>query len=241
MIPLMQTGATYSSELISSFFDLAHEHELALIIDETYRDFITTSAPPHKLFSSPLTPWRSTFIHLFSFSKSYCLPGHRLGAIVASPELLTTSVKKVLDCMQICPPRPIQQALGPLLPSLRGFVREAALALESRHNLFKDHLPGKWRVGAQGGYFAFVRHPFVRVRAVDVCRRLAEEVGVVTLPASFFSDARERGDGADGQEEESVEEEERWIRFSVANIPDEKVLKVCERLGECEKVFGWKM
>lgn len=239
--PNNPTGATYSPKLISSFFDLAHEYKLALIIDETYRDFITTSTPPHNLFSSPLTPWRSTFIHLFSFSKSYCLPGHRLGAIVASPELLTTSVRKVLDSMQICPPRPIQQALGPLLPSLRGFVRETALALESRHILFKDHLPEKWRIGAQGGYFAFVRHPFVRVCAVDVCQRLAEEVGVVTLPARFFSDARERESGAEGEKEEPVEEEERWIRFSVANIPDEKVLQVCERLSESEKVFGWKM
>ena len=59
-------------------------------------------------------------IHLFSFLKSYCLPGYRLGVIAASPEY----VKTVLDCLQICPPGPVRLGLAPLLPSLRAFVSE---------------------------------------------------------------------------------------------------------------------
>ncbi|CAA7265050.1 unnamed protein product [Cyclocybe aegerita] len=246
--PNNPTGATYSPSLITSFFALARENNVALIIDETYRDFITTNEPPHTLFSSS-NPfhWRSTFIHLFSFSKSYCLPGHRLGAIVASPELLS-SIKSVLDTLQICPPRPIQLALTPLLPDLRGFIKQTAIQLRDRHALFKERLPEGWRVGAQGGYFAFVRHPYPRVKALDVSRRLAEEVGVVTLPASFFTeDKRELGgetvvDGWDAVElERQVAEEERWVRFSVANVDDDKVKGVCERLKGCSELFKWKL
>jgi alanine-alpha-ketoisovalerate/valine-pyruvate aminotransferase len=94
-----QTGATYSPALLSSFAMLAKECGIALIVDETYRDLIP-SGPPHKLFgSTPIWDWRSNFIHLFSFSKSYCVPGHRLGAIIASPICLD-QINTVLDCMQ---------------------------------------------------------------------------------------------------------------------------------------------
>ncbi|PPQ93426.1 hypothetical protein CVT25_004498 [Psilocybe cyanescens] len=236
--PNNPTGATYSPALISDFAALAAERRVALIVDETYRDFIVTGSSPHNIFLKTAShPWRSTFVHLFSFSKAYCLPGHRLGAIAASPVLLG-SIKSILDTLQICAPRPIQLALAPLLPELRSFITDTAQQLHVRHQLFKSRLPPKWRVGAQGGYYAYVRHPFVYVKAGDVSRRLAEQIGVVTLPSTFFSQER-RDDEEQDQEKErtdedwknveaktKVEEEERWIRFSVANVDDEKVQKV---------------
>ncbi|KAG6812439.1 hypothetical protein H0H92_002905 [Tricholoma furcatifolium] len=226
--PNNPTGATYSPELIASFFDLAIEHSVALIIDETYRDFILTGRP-HSLFSGS---WRSNFVHLFSFSKSYCLPGHRLGAIAASPDLLK-QIRTVLDCIQICPPRPFQIALAPLFGTMRPFIRDQAEAIHARHELFRQVLPPRWKIGAQGGYFAFVKHPFEGIDSLDVCKRLAIELGVVSLPSAFFCE-----DGGDKQE---VWDKTRWIRFSVANVDDEKVKKICARLEESERVFGWKL
>ncbi|KAF9461939.1 PLP-dependent transferase [Collybia nuda] len=231
--PNNPTGAIYSPSLLAAFTDLARKHNIALIIDETYRDFILT-VPPHSLFtpSSPLCSWRSNIIHLFSFSKSYCLPGHRLGAIIASP-LVLKKVNTVLDCIQICPPRPLQLALSSLLPTIRPFIHETAIAIRNRHALFRDSLPPRWKVGAQGGYFAFVRHPFIGISSLEVSKRLAMEIGVITLPSTFFCEE-------EGQAEaEIVWDQGRWIRFSVANVDDEKVKKVCERLGESETAFGW--
>lgn len=250
--PNNPTGATYSPTLISEFAALAAESRVALIVDETYRDFIVTGSPPHNVFSKLSSlPWRSTFVHLFSFSKAYCLPGHRLGAIVASPVLLR-SIKSILDTLQICAPRPIQLALAPLLPELRSFITNTANQVHARHQLFKSRLPPQWRVGAQGGYYAYVKHPFLYVKATDVSRRLAEQVGVVTLPSSFFLEEKHDGDEHDHEKERTeedwkkveaevrVEEVDRWIRFSVANIDDEKVVKVCKRLWQCGDAFGWK-
>ncbi|KAG6833441.1 hypothetical protein H0H87_006807 [Tephrocybe sp. NHM501043] len=227
--PNNPTGATYSPALIASFLDLAVEHNIALIVDETYRDFIVTGKP-HSLFSGD---WRRNFIHLFSFSKSYCLPGHRLGAIVASPEFLN-EVKTVLDCLQICPPRVFQIALAPLLPAMRPFIRETVGAIHARHQLFRRVLPPRWTIGAQGGYFAFVKHPFKGVNSLDVSKRLATELGVVTLPSAFFCEA-------DGDKQNKDWDASRWIRFSVANVDDEKVERICQRLGESENLFGWEL
>lgn len=175
--------------------------------------------------------WRQTLIHLFSFSKSYCIPGHRVGLIAASPSI-GPALNTALDNIQICAPRPAQRALASLLPSLRPFVRENAEAIEARHMLFKNSLPKRWHIGSQGAYYAFVQHPFKGVDAVDVCRRLAEDIGVISLPAGFF------GPGEEGRAGGQMK---RWIRFSVANVDDEEVKRVCERLEESESVFGWEL
>ncbi|KAJ7611438.1 pyridoxal phosphate-dependent transferase [Mycena polygramma] len=222
--PNNPTGATYSPSLIAEFSNLAHDHGVALIVDETYRDFITTSLPPHTLFSQP--SWRTHLIHLFSFSKSYGVPGHRLGLVVAAPPF-QKALGTILDSLQICPPRPIQLAIAPILASLRPGIVKTARALEARRELFKAHLPASWIIGSIGGYFAFVRHPFAGHGSVEVCRRLAEELGVLLLPAAFFCGALD-------------EAEDRWIRFSVANCDDARVREVCERLTLCEEVYGWK-
>ncbi|KAH9951999.1 pyridoxal phosphate-dependent transferase [Amylocystis lapponica] len=231
--PNNPTGAVYPPSLIRAFADIAQSHNIAFILDETYRDFITTGAP-HALFTpTPTWAWRNTFIHLYSFSKAYCIPGHRLGLLCASPALLP-ALTTVLDSLQICAPRPPQCALASLLPALRPFVHATAAAVARRHALFRAALPPRWLIGAQGGYYAFVRHPFARVSADTVCRRLAQERGVVCLPVGFFGP--KAGEGEDG-----VGDEARWIRFSVANVDDAQVALVCGRLAESERVFGYAL
>lgn len=211
-------------------------------MDETYRDFILDEKP-HQLFTSsprqstPRLPsdwdWRSHFIHMFSFSKSYCIPGSRLGAIAASRYVLD-KVETVLDCLAICAPKHAQIAMPPLLSELRPFIKETAQALASRQELFKALLPEKWRIGSQGAYFAFVKHPFKGISATDVCRRLASEIGVITLPGEFFAPMS-------GNKEDKPEGIDDWIRFSVANVDDERIKQVCERLREAEEKLGWAM
>lgn len=225
------------------FVELAQKHKIALILDETYRDFVDTM-PPHTVFSPPQTKmlkssWRSNFIHLFSFSKSYCFPGHRLGLIAASPDFLK-HITTTLDCLQICAPRPPQVALASpgLLPTLRQSIQANAQALKLRHEIFRTHLPPGWTIGSQGGYFAFVKHPFVGTPAITLCQRLAEELGVLTLPVQFFCD----GNVGSAPElfGQSKMDWERWIRFSVANVSDDMVKQVCGRLHECGEHLGLK-
>ncbi|KAL5487928.1 hypothetical protein ACEPAI_6036 [Sanghuangporus weigelae] len=241
--PNNPTGAIYPPSLISAFAFLARRNGIALIMDETYRDFILSGVPHHLFVPGSLQvqsglpanwTWREHFIHLFSFSKSYCIPGHRLGAIVGSSEVLR-QVETVLDCIQICPPRHAQLALHPLLSELRPFIRETAESVAHRHDLFKSHLPSTWKIGSQGGYYAFVRHPFKGVSAKDVSRRMAMEAGIVTLPAGFFMPQQP------GTKDGAIGVDDGWIRFSVANVDDEKVKRVCSRLKELEAEFEWEL
>ena len=64
--PNNPTGAIYSDELLHDFAELAMRRGVALVLDETYREFLPSR--PHTLFTT--TPWRTYLIHMFSFSKS---------------------------------------------------------------------------------------------------------------------------------------------------------------------------
>lgn len=53
---------------------------------------------PHSLFgaahrASLGSHWSDYLVHVYSFSKSYAIPGYRLGALVASPKLLEQALK----------------------------------------------------------------------------------------------------------------------------------------------------
>lgn len=100
-------GVEYPPALLEAFAALAARHKIALIVDETYRDFHTRDGAPHTLFTNP--DWDETLIHLYSFSKAYRLTGHRVGAIAAAPARLA-EIEKFLDTVTICVSGPGQMA-----------------------------------------------------------------------------------------------------------------------------------
>jgi len=63
--PNNPTGAIYPKELLKEFAELAKKKGIALVLDETYREF--AEGRPHDLFEDQ--EWRDCLIHLFSFSK----------------------------------------------------------------------------------------------------------------------------------------------------------------------------
>ena len=105
--PNNPTGNEYPQALLESFFDLAVERGLPLLLDETYKDFRSHAGPPHTLFARP--NWRDHLLSLHSFSKSYAMAGYRVGAVVCGAQLLS-SIQKILDCITICAPQLGQHA-----------------------------------------------------------------------------------------------------------------------------------
>src|SRR5215203_467313 len=74
--PNNPTGAIYPEHVIGAFADLCRRRGLWLVLDETYRDFLPPShGRAHGLFADGA--WRERVIELYSFSKAYCIAGHR--------------------------------------------------------------------------------------------------------------------------------------------------------------------
>ena len=189
--PNNPTGAIYPPATIAAFAHLAEQHGLWLVLDETYRDFLPGAhGAPHGLFGA--AGRRSNVISLYSFSKSYCIPGHRLGAVTA-PAPFLTELAKVVDCVQICAPRIGQMALVHAIPALAAWREGNRELIEARARAFRDAmaLAPDWRVESLGGYFAYLRHPFAGAKAADVARALASRHGLLVLPGSYFGPGQE--------------------------------------------------
>ncbi|KAJ9097387.1 hypothetical protein QFC20_006211 [Naganishia adeliensis] len=145
----------------------------------------------------------------------------------------------------ICAPRPPQLALAPLLPALRQDLSSTSDRLFDRLELFARLVTSVrgWSVSAQGGFFSYVRHPYIQdgkapVPSERVSEVLAKRCGVVTLPGSFFMPERGSSEWRSLEEQASPLVEDRWIRFAVANVSDEVVSKVPGRLEMLNGLAG---
>jgi aspartate/methionine/tyrosine aminotransferase len=199
--PNNPTGAIYPAGLLSEIYALCRDNGTWLILDETYRDFLAdANEPPHRLFDE--MDWPSHLIQLYSFSKSFCIPGHRLGAIVAG-QAMVENVAKVMDNLQICASRAPQIAVARAIEPLTGWRDDNRGEIARRASALRSVMANieGWYVEAVGAYFAFVRHPYPDVSSVEVAERLAKSLGIITLPGRFF------GEG-----------QEAFLRFAFANV-----------------------
>ncbi len=215
--PNNPTGATYSPECIEQFYQLARENDLALIVDETYRDFIDET--PHTLFQQ--SDWRDNFVHLYSFSKVFSLTGHRTGAVVAGSELIE-QLKKVQDCTAISAPHAGQLAALFGLQNLHDWKLEKAAELQHRANLIKQalsHSDLTYRLISAGAYFAYIEHPFVS-SSRDVVRSLIENFELLSLPGVYFGP-----------------QQEKFIRLAFANVEGQYFDEVVNRLIQSQSAL----
>ncbi|RID93833.1 aminotransferase [Gemmobacter lutimaris] len=214
-------GVEYPAALVTAFRDLCRAHGIALILDETYRDFDSRHSPatggrPHDLFTDP--DWDDVLIHLYSFSKAYRLTGHRVGAIVAASARLA-EVEKFLDTVAICPSQLGQ--IGALwgMRNLRDWVegeRREILARRAAMEGGFGALEG-WRLLGCGAYFAYVEHPFAAA-SPDIARRLVREEAVLMLPGTMF-------------QPDTHPEGARQFRIAFANVDATGIAEMFRRLA----------
>ncbi|HET6609992.1 MAG TPA: aminotransferase [Rhodopila sp.] len=212
--PNNPTGAVYPPEVLHRFADLCRRRGLWLILDESYRDFLPeTALPPHSLFQDP--NWGDYLIHLYSFSKAYCVAGHRVGAMACGPRV-RAELNKVLDTMQICPPRGPLPGLTWAIDHLHDWKAGNRALIAERARVFREgvgQLPD-WRIDALGTYFAYVRIPGNQPDAMAAGEKLATECGLLSLVGPFF------GPGQD-----------RHLRLAFANVDLDAISQVPGRLN----------
>ena len=208
------TGRECSPELLERYRDLARERGILLFVDETYRSFRSRlDRPPHSLFGE--RDWGESVVHLYSFSKAYSLAGWRVGALVASGELLEQAVKSA-DCMTVCTSLIGQRAVLFAIENLEDWREQKRLEKQRILQRFRELMaakPGGYELISSGAFFAFVRHPH-KIDAAQVVRRLAFGHGLVCIPGT-----------AHGQDMDS------WLRLSVANAELDQLPQIVEILA----------
>ncbi len=209
------TGVTIPPATIRAFAELARANDLALIVDETYRNFRDTDEPPHYLFTDP--DWIDTVISLHSFSKDLAIPGYRVGAVVAGPNLIY-EIMKLVDCIQISAPRISQEAALVGLEQAREWRKTQADRILGALDRFRQIMverPGGFELATAGAFFGWARHPFTELSTAEVIKRLVLDHDVLAIPGTAFTPG-----------------DDRWVRFSYANLDIDDFDELSKRLAE---------
>lgn len=215
--------------------------------------------PAHQLFQR--SDWKGTLLSLHSFSKSYAIPGHRVGAIIGSAAFLRRDVSKLLDVILVCAPVPAQRTLAWAIDDegQREWRVQRRDELLQRGKLFRSVLnaananiaeerqslsptasdwPG-WQIDGLGAYYAYVSHPYLQsgLSQVDVATRLAREVGVVVLPAAFFGEGVQMLQDRQQSSPAPLSAGQQHLRFSIANILDDGIRALQKRLVLFDRII----
>jgi aspartate/methionine/tyrosine aminotransferase len=213
--PSNPTGAIISPDKIRELFDVARRRNIALVLDETYSEFIPGGLRPHELFRDPA--WGEHFVQITSFGKTYALTGYRAGMLVASSQFIHHALK-AQDTMAVCQPRITQHAIRFGVDNLDGWVAGNREMMSRRHDLFRAEFmkPGNpFTLTASGAFFAWVRHPFNGCSGRQVAKRLLDGAAVLCLPGEVF------GPGLEG-----------YLRLAFGNIREEAIPEAVKRFRE---------
>jgi aminotransferase len=188
--PVNPTGSLISEISLRQIADVALRHNLFLVTDETYEDFIYTGDGHFSLASLP--ELANQVISVFSLSKSYALTGWRCGYVVAR-ESMINQLLKLHDAICICTSLTAQYAAlaaltGPqecILSFRDQLLWRQKKVLERMAKLDRYHC-----VSPEGAYYILARVDGVK-DSLDYCLNLLKRERVVLVPGVAFGPTAE--------------------------------------------------
>lgn len=192
--PNNPTGTIYTKEQLMALADLALKHNLFLISDEVYKDFIfCDKAADNSLFSLAEIPkLREKVVRIFSFSKAYAMTGWRVG-YVHSDESIINEIIKVHDSLVTCAPVVSQYAAMGALEMGDKDVNFFVQDFQKRRDLIcrrLDNLKGMFSyIRPNSAYYVF---PKIIPPSSEAdyswkfCLELLDRIQVAFVPGSAF-------------------------------------------------------
>jgi len=184
--PSNPTGVVFKKEILEEIADFACEYGLIVISDEAYEKLVYDNEEHISIGS--LNGMEERVLTLQSFSKTYAMPGFRVG-YAAGPEELVNAMKKVHIYSSICAPTISQLAA---LEALRGSqipVKKMAREYDRRRRLIikrLNEIPGFSCVEPKGAFYAFPNIREFGMKSLDFSRWLIKKAKVATVPGTEF-------------------------------------------------------
>ena len=174
--PNNPTGTVFSREQTLRMLRVAAAHDLLVITDEVYKDFVYGEAG---IFSAAMEATaRERVIRVCSFSKAYGMTGWRVG-FLHGPAERVSDILTVHDALVTCAPVISQYAALAALEHGEGIVAEFAAEFRRRRDHVVERLDALSHVfdyqKPNASYFAFPRVKDT-VRHARDSRRLAAEL-----------------------------------------------------------------
>lgn len=131
------TGYLYTEDEIQKLADLALKHDLFLVADEVYREFVYDGVKHHSIMSIP--ELKDHAIMVDSVSKRYSMCGARIGCMVSkNKELMATALK--FAQARLSPPTFAQIASEAALETQNAYFDEVNVEYTERRNTLIEAL-----------------------------------------------------------------------------------------------------
>jgi aspartate/methionine/tyrosine aminotransferase len=215
--PNNPSGLVWSLENLRCLVELCKVADSWIVIDQTYAEFLYDETK-HSIPCSTLLNYPK-IIHIFSFSKTFGMPGWRVGYIV-TPNCLVNSFRKIQDAHPTHAPVCSQTLAEHCLlvdKETKSISDDNFSWVESRINSLLPVREAIWNVVHKvgtvktfGAFYFLVPVPS-RVSEAEAVDILALSFGVLLMTGSSF--------GAPG-----------YMRLSYGSIVPEKVMVACSRL-----------
>lgn len=193
--PNNPTGTVFSEAETRALIALAERHNLFLVIDEAYKDFVYTS----EVYFSPaqVAAVRQRIVRIFTFSKAYGMTGWRVGYLHSDARNVQ-EILKVHDALVTCAPVVSQYAALAALEYGQEHITSFRQAFKQRRDLMLAHLDHLSHVfdyqKPEGAYFVFPRLKDVVAHARNshlLAYDILEKAKVAVVPGSAFGPSGE--------------------------------------------------
>ena len=213
--PNNPTGGVYTRETLRDLADIAVDEDLLVISDEAYERILFDGRTHTSIASLPGMADRT--IVAGSFSKTYAIPGLRVGYMAGPSELVSRYIRAhyvtCVNAPSICQKIVIAALNGP-----QDWVNEMVKDYERKRDVVHSKLEIIDELTCIKPHSTFYLFPNIseyRMKSFELAQYLVREAGVVTTPGSGF------GPGGEGH-----------IRISNANVRLPELVSAMDRIEE---------
>ncbi len=184
--PSNPTGTVFSRKVLEEIAGFAVEHGLLVLSDEAYEKFVYKDAKHISIGS--LNGMEKHVMTLHSFSKTYAMPGFRLG-YACGPENVIGAMTKLHVFSSLCAPTVSQVAGIEALRGPQGAVERMRKEYDRRRRMIVKRVcevPGWSCMEPEGAFYAFPNVTSMGMKSLDVSEWLLREAKVATIPGTEF-------------------------------------------------------
>lgn len=157
--PSNPTGAVYSRKELQMIIDIAAKHNLFILSDEVYREFVYDGEKHYSIMDFPKA--RSRAVILDSISKRFSACGVRIGCLASKNKDVIAGVTKFAQA-RLSSPMIEQLATVPLLLNSKAYTRKIVKEYKKRRDAVFEGLqkiPGAQCSKPKGAFYITVKLP----------------------------------------------------------------------------------
>jgi aminotransferase len=180
------TGTVFSKKTLEAIADFAVENDILIISDEAYEKLVYTDARHVSIGS--LNGMHDHVVTLQTFSKSYAMPGFRVG-YAAGPEKIIAAMTKLHIFSSIAAPSVSQMAALEALTGPQNAVQKMVKEYDRRRKMmFKrlQSIPNFFVSEPKGAFYTFPNIKEFGLDSLTFAEQLLKKGQVAVVPGTEF-------------------------------------------------------